>query len=277
MTLKRWFEQVNWFVAFYWKAATYYQVHSPFLFEFVKTVLEDDRQFYAFAEIEFFRKGLLQSDRQIAASTFGAGSTSAYGKKTIPIAHIASNITVPPRLGKILFRIAHFLKPKTMLELGTSLGISSLYIKSGYRDGELITIEGSKAISDLAKEHFAKMDFPDIRLLNGSFTDMLPIVLPEYSQLDLIFIDGDHSYESTLRLFEQCLNCIHSKTVIIFDDINWSEGMRRAWKEVKRHPKTKATVNLYNFGIVFFREEFKEPVHHNLVPLNWKPWKKLVI
>ena len=49
-----------------------------------------------------------------------------------------------------------------------------------------------------------------------------------------------------------CLDKVHSKSVFVFDDINWSEGMKRAWNEIKNHPKVTVTIDLFMMGLVFF-------------------------
>ena len=71
----------------------------------------------------------------------------------------------------------------------------------------------------------------------------------------LIYFDGNHQYEATLRYFEQLLPTITNETVWIFDDIHWSKPMEQAWEIIKNHPKVTVTVDTYSWGIVFFRTE----------------------
>jgi len=110
------------YLNYYRKADTIYQVHSPFVYEFAEQVLEDDRDFYAFDSVEYLRNILKQNKDTITITDFGAGSKSNNGKKRT-IGQIAKNAASRPWQCRTLFRLINFYKPKTMLEIGSSLGI----------------------------------------------------------------------------------------------------------------------------------------------------------
>ena len=48
--------------------------------------------------------------------------------------------------------------------------------------------------------------------------------------------------------------------------------MEAAWAEIKAHPRVRLSIDLYAFGVVFFRSENKVPEHFTLIPWLWKPW-----
>jgi predicted O-methyltransferase YrrM len=50
----------------------------------------------------------------------------------------------------------------------------------------------------------------------------------------MVFIDGHHQYQPTLDYFEMIYPKCNKNEIIIFDDILWSTGMRRAWEELKQ-------------------------------------------
>ena len=73
--------------------------------------------------------------------------------------------------------------------------------------------------------------------------------------LGLVFFDGNHRKDATLRYFNQCLEKANEDSIFIFDDIHWSEEMQDAWKEIKAHPQITLALDVFQFGICFFRKE----------------------
>ncbi len=291
------------FVQFYWRAKTKYNVHSPFVFQFVEDVLEDDRTFYVFNEAELLREELLNSTEVVEVEDFGAGSHLVGLKKKRKVRAIAQSALSQAFQCEWLFRLAQMTKPMTIIELGTSLGISTLYITEGSpRQARVLTLEGSKAIAALARKNFdwyydtflkmglrrndpevlgfdsyeknIQTDFEKnkINILVGKFEDTLQTALNQLVKLDFAFIDGNHRREPTLNYFQECLAHTHEGSVLIFDDIHWSTEMESAWEEIKQHPSVRLTIDLFWCGLVFFRNENKEKEHFSLIKAAWKPF-----
>jgi predicted O-methyltransferase YrrM len=229
-------------------------IHSPFVFDFIKNVLNDNRNFYAYQQIEDLRRQLLKNETIIEVEDFGAGSAiSKTNKRTV--AEIIRSAAKSEKLGKLLFRIADHYQPKTMIELGTSVGSSSSYLAFALPNSRLITIEGSPAIAAIAKRNFFTLGLSNIDLLTGNFDDVLPKVLEKYPVIDLAFIDGNHRKEPTLNYFNSLIQHISDFSVLIFDDIHWSSDMEKAWKEIKNDERVMLTVDLFFLGIVFFKSD----------------------
>lgn len=257
------------FLQYYFKATNRYKVHSPFVYQFVEEVLEDKRFFYAFEEIEDLRAILKRNKTTINITDYGAGST-VMPSKTRSIAAIAKHGITPPHLCRLLFRIVQFCKPKTILEMGTSLGISTLYMSAAALNSKVVTLEGCPNIAAVAKQNFELMKSKNINLIEGPFEKKLSTVLKDLPQLDFTFIDGNHQEAPTLLYFEQCLSKVHDNSVLVFDDIHWSEGMERAWQQIKQHPNVTLSIDLFFFGLVFFRKEQQDKAHHILIPSQWR-------
>ena len=258
------------YLKYYSQAQNYYRIHSPFVYEFSKHVLEDDRLFYAFDELEDLRKLLVQNRKTIQVTDFGAGS-HVDATKTRSVSSIAKSAATSPAFCQILFRIIDLYKPKTILELGTSLGIATLYQAAAARSAEVYTIEGCPNTAGLAQANFKRMEVDNIHLKIGQFEYVLEELLPTIGRLDYAFLDGNHRKKPTIDYFERCLKCIHDDSILVFDDIHWSEEMEEAWEEVKRHPKVTLSIDLFFCGIVFFRKEQKQKEHFTLIPSRWKP------
>ena len=260
------------FVRFYFGAKTKYDVHSPFVYEFVREVLEDDRWYYAFDEIENLRAYMLNDQRTIRIKDRGAGS-QVEKKKVRTIASLARHSANRPFVCRMLFKIVNLYKPKTLLELGTSLGISTQYLAAASLNAKMITIEGCPETAHLAKGNFKLLKTKNISLLEGPFDQMLPAALEKLEKPDFLFIDGNHRLKPTLNYFHTCLQYAHENSVFVFDDIHWSDEMETAWKQIKQHPMVTLSIDLFFFGVVFFKKDFHTKEHYQLVPWAWKPWR----
>jgi predicted O-methyltransferase YrrM len=230
--------------------------HSPFVFDFIKNVLNDKRDFYAYSKIESIRKKLLADNTVLEVDDFGAGSVIGTTKKR-SIQQIALNAAKPKKLGQLLFRVVNYYQPKHIIELGTSLGLSAAYLAEGNLNAQVTTMEGAKAIAKVAQRQFDILQLPNIKLVEGDFGITLQDVLQKMLVVDLVFIDGNHRKAATLDYFRQLLLKKNDTTILVFDDIHWSKEMEAAWKEIKEHPDVRLTIDLFFLGLVFFRKEFK--------------------
>ncbi|MDX5435929.1 MAG: class I SAM-dependent methyltransferase, partial [Pontibacter sp.] len=234
-------------------------VHSPFMFELYHHVLHHTGHFPAYERVEELRDRLLEDERQLQVTDFGAGSRSI-NYKTRKVKDIARTSAKPAKYGQLLFRLVNYFQPKTILELGTSLGLSTSYLAEARRKGQIYTFEGCPNIASTARDSFRYLKLNNIQLIEGNLDETLQHQLDHIERLDFAYPDGNHRYEPTLRYFEQCLNKSHEGTLLVIDDIYWSGEMKKAWKEIKRHPRVRQTVDLYFLGLVFFRQQ--QPKEH---------------
>jgi len=197
-------------------------IHSPFVFDFVTRVMNDQGPYPAWAAIEELRGWLLRDQR----------------------------------LGQLLFRIAHHYQPATVLELGTSLGLSTAYLATGAPGARVISMEGSGPIIETAAENLHLLGV-DAELLQGNFDVLLEPLLEKIGPVGLAFVDGNHRYEPTLRYFHLLMAHMSAPAVLIFDDIHWSADMERAWAAIRADSRVYMTIDLFFIGLVFLRDEFK--------------------
>ncbi len=232
-------------------------IHSPFVYDFVTRVLNDTQAYPCYKSIEAERKKLLQNKNRIPVQDFGAGSAVIATNKR-PIKKIAASSLKPAKYAQLLYRIVQYFQPATLLELGTSLGITSSYMASANRSGKLFTCEGSPEIAQIAQQVFDTLQLKNISLVEGNFRDTLQPLLQKTGNIDFAFIDGHHRKEPTLLYFQQILKNCHSKSIVIFDDIHWSKEMEEAWQNIKAHSAVTLSIDLFFIGIVFFNKDFKE-------------------
>lgn len=236
-------------------------LHSPFVYKLVDEVIYDKTEKPAYHTVEQERDHLLVDDSYITVTDLGAGS-HVNNNKQKKVSDITLNALKPPKLAKLLYRLANFAQPNNIIELGTCLGITTLYLREAAPEARLYTLEGCPETAGVAKKVFAKAGVDNINVITGNFDDTLPGILDSEDKLDLVYIDGNHQYEATMRYFDWCLPKVHEGTMLIFDDIYWSDGMKKAWSEIKSHPQVSATVDLFWIGLIFFKpgqakEDFK--------------------
>ena len=235
-------------------------VHSPFVFEFVANVLNDNRNFYCYAGIEKLRRELLRDKTVLQVEDFGAGSTVAKSNYR-RVCNIARSALKPAKFGKLIFRMANHYNANTIVELGTSLGITTSYLASGNLKGTVYTCEGAKLVAQIAKRNFAELCLENIKLIEGNFDETLQPLLNKLDVVDFAFIDGNHRKDPTIKYFNQLLEKSNENSIFIFDDIHWSKGMEEAWKYIQRYPTVTLTIDLFFLGLVFFKKEHKVRQH----------------
>jgi predicted O-methyltransferase YrrM len=235
-------------------------VHSPFVFDFIQNVLRDKMEYDCYTVIEQQRKKLLQNETVIEVEDFGAGSTVLKSNKRV-IKNIAVSSLKPKKFAQLLFRIVQYYKPATVLELGTSLGITTSYLANGNKNATVYTCEGSSAIASIAKTNFNDLQINNIELTEGDFAKTLSPLLNEVGKIDFAFIDGNHRKDPTVEYFTQLLNFSTPSTILIFDDIHWSKEMEDAWCFIQKHPSVTLTIDLFFIGLVFINPDFKVKQH----------------
>ncbi|MGC4103198.1 O-methyltransferase [Ferruginibacter sp.] len=238
-------------------------VHSPFVFDFIKFVKNDKKQYGCYTLIEAQRKKLLQDDTVIEVEDFGAGSSVIKTNSRV-VKNIAASSLKPKRFSQLLFRMAQHYQPKTILELGTSFGITSAYLAAGNKNAMVYTCEGAKNIAAIAAKNFDTLQLKNIVLTEGDFAKTLPPLLSSLQNIDLAFVDGNHRKQPTLDYFEQLLKVSNPATILIFDDIHWSEEMEAAWAEIQQHAAVTLTIDLFFIGIVCINSSFKAKQHFTL-------------
>ncbi len=238
-------------------------VHSPFVFDFIKNVLNDKNEYDCYERIEKQRKELLRNAKIITVEDFGAGSAVIKTNRRI-VHKIAASSLKHPKYARLFYRVVKYYNPQNILELGTSFGITTSYLASGNQQATVYTLEGAGSIAAIAQEQFKSLELKNIKLLQGSFDKTLPALLASIKKIDLAFVDGNHRKQPTLEYFAQLLNVSTSSTMLIFDDIHWSTEMEQTWTEIQQHPAVTLTIDLFFIGLVFINPDFKIKQHFNI-------------
>ncbi len=227
-----------------------HSIHAPFLYELYTTVVRAKADLSAFADVEAYRAGLLANQQTIAVTDLGSGSKH-FRSHQRAIGAIAATSPASALQAHFYFRLATFRKPKSIIELGTSFGITTFYLARA-TPGRVYTLEGSPAIAAIAQLQFEHLGQKNIELREGNIDDTLPRLLDELPQVDFAVIDANHRLEPTVRYFDALARKSKSHTVLIVDDIHASAEMEAAWNYARHHELVYVDIDLFHCGLLFF-------------------------
>lgn len=220
--------------------------------------------------IETLRDKLNTSLTEISITDYGAGSAGLnltademyQGRVVVrSIGEVCRSASKPHKWAFLLFKLIREFHTSVCLELGTALGISTAYQAAALElnnHGRVVTLEGAKSLALLARKNFEKLGLGRVDVVVGRFQDTLQDVLRENAPFDFVFIDGHHDGNATLTYFRQILPYLSDGAILVFDDINWSRGMKRAWNTIQGERHLKASVDLLSVGMCIFAESAVE-------------------
>lgn len=237
------------------------EVQSDFIREFVSTCFYDKKKYAEYEDLKKYRKYLFNHEGTVDVVDFGAGS-QVFDTNIREISKVAKTAGVSARNAELLFRIVRHLQPETILEIGTSLGLATSALSMGNPKAKLKTLEGCANTQSVPKEAFESdktaFSSENVNFVTTEFSSYFESPEAIRESTDLIYFDGNHSKEATIAYFDALLPTVNDSTVWLFDDIHWSEGMEEAWEYIKSHASVTATIDAFQWGIVFFKRDLKE-------------------
>jgi len=244
--------QILAYIKFLFSSTNQHGVHSPFIYNFVTKCLYDNVKYTAYSKLNNYRNHLKNSNTVLEITDLGEGSKTLNSKKR-SVRKMINASSSTEKETKLLFRMTQYFNFKSVLELGTSLGMGTYAIALGNETSNISTIEGCQNTSDFAKSKFQELNIENTSFIKGDFTSIIPTL--EDQKFDFIFFDGHHNKAATIQYFNTLLSKVHNETVFVFDDIYWSKGMTEAWQYIKSHESVTVTVDCFHLGFVFFRKE----------------------
>jgi predicted O-methyltransferase YrrM len=212
-------------------------------------------------DIENRRSVLLNSDKKIAVVDYGVdapGSTRTREemRKGVPSTRLVASLckaSMSQFWSVILFKLIRKLEPMSCVELGSCVGISASYQAAALKlngKGRLLTLEGSPETADIARETLKSLTHLHATVITGPFHETLVGALASAKPIDFFLNDGHHDHDAVIQYFNEALPNLAPEAVIVFDDISWSPGMRKAWSEIEDDPRVAASIDLQRIGIV---------------------------
>ena len=235
-------------------------IHSPYLFYIVRFLMHDKNTYYCFENIERRRETLLQNKEVLNVVDFGSAGNSQGLHVQRKVCDIARSHLENPRIGQLLFRLVMYMnrelhKPLDILELGTSLGITTSYLAMADSRNRITTLEGSEAIAKVAQSQWKQLEICNINCIVGRIEDTLSQAVGSRT-LDLAYVDANHTYLATMKYADFLLPRLHEKGVLVVDDIHYSREMEYAWNELKNDPRVTTTMDLWHVGFLFVDKHY---------------------
>lgn len=241
------------FLKYRLKAKTRHGVHSPFAYRLVEQVIYDFQAKKIYADIEKLRSELVRDMRSIPITDLGVGSVLNKSKQK-KVSTLAKNILKPTKLDQLIHRLVADVNPGNIIELGTCLGITTAYLAKAAPNARVISIEECPETVAIALENLEKLHIQNTEICVGNFDELLPDIIKNIPELDLILINGSHTKEAILNYFQWCLPKLSERSIMIFDHIHRSKEMNEAWEHIKGQPKVSVTIDLFQIGLVFVKK-----------------------
>lgn len=250
------------YLSHFFRSKRWDSFHSPFLFSLI-TFCSDDRISHPlFESIERKRRDLRQSKKVIERHDFGAGTSYHQIKNTDVISRIARHALSLPFQCRFLYRLVDFTKARQIVELGTSLGISSAYLAIGSPTPRIDTVEGDPEVANVAQKIFDQLRLDNIHLHNMTFDSFIAKGLTADRRIDLLFLDGHHTSAALWKYYHALEPYMSDQTIIMVDDIYWSADMTDGWKKLTALPEVTQSVDCFHFGLLFFKKDFLNRENH---------------
>ncbi len=254
---------------FYLRHRKGFGIHSPGLFELVNGVIFNAYQLKVPDEIRAVHRELgndrtligpeapgspVQGARDPGTADPGAGSRVGRPENRT-VGSFVRRSSVSSRYGALLYRMARWFEPGMIIELGTGLGISTLYLAAGSNGVPLHTIEGNRARAEFSSQLIKRCGFFAVKVHVGEIGEMLERLPETGEKRFLAFVDGNHQYGPTLTYLRRLIDMAGEEALVIMDDIHWSRGMYRAWREIISWQEVRASIDLFHVGILWLRKD----------------------
>ncbi|MFQ3575007.1 MAG: class I SAM-dependent methyltransferase [Cytophagales bacterium] len=225
-------------------------LHSPFVYDWYEQCVEHEKYFFDFESLESQSDLVFKNKDWIEFEELGAKKK---GKSTKQICQIAKASSSSKTVRELLYKTVDKFQPKSILEIGCSLGLSSQYlVKAMPQNGELYLFDGNKQVLEHALQ-LCRLQSPlkKVVAVHGLFDETLARSLDGISSVDFVYFDGNHTYEATKKYFNMVLPKLSENAILVFDDIYWSEEMKKAWDEIVKHKKITYSIDLFCSGFCF--------------------------
>ena len=237
-------------IKYYLVAKGRHGIHSPFAYDFIDKCLtiKLDNEFISKRDALYFE--MADSTKVITVQDFGAGSKKMGKQRNV--SSIFKNSSSKGKYADLLYRISKFYKPNHILELGTSLGIGTLHLQAGHNDSSITTVEACEETLAIAQANFKQINV-EIQTKLDKFESYISSLKEE--KFDLIYIDGHHDGMALMKYVENLMPHMHNDTLLLLDDIRWSNSMIQAWKQLAKSDYFNVSIDLRRMGILTPRKQ----------------------
>ena len=202
-----------------WHRKSKYTIHSPFVFDFVTKVLNDNGSNRDYDTI--LRIGrLLDKKKHIS-----------YAKR---------------KRSRLLYRVIRHYEPDSVVSFGSITALNATALAMGHLQTRVYLEQSEDFLETLNS-----MGVINVNLIQPSEFDS-----ERFRRLNtgFVFFGRDSFEEDTWDYLVDCLSYKTVDSVFIFEGIHHNRDIEDAWEEIKANEDVSVTFDLYSIGMVFFRE-----------------------
>ncbi|MDR2231711.1 MAG: hypothetical protein LBE56_01155 [Tannerella sp.] len=232
-----------------------YGIHSPFVFDLITDVIEEDSAFYAYHTFSMIREQLLEDDRIIHCK----------GRK-LKVRKALQQYVISQPEGEFLFRLANYLKPESILAIGSSMGFAPLYLAKYNSNVQCITLENEADLAHIADQLLHKESNRSFPVITGSYRDTIHDSIAHFRQIDCLFLAKEIKDDDSNVIFQQCLPLLHDKSYVVMAGIRSTSAKFQRWKQLCQHPRVTVAIDLVDLGLLFFNPKLHKKVYKTVLP-----------
>ncbi|MCQ2058249.1 MAG: hypothetical protein MJY71_00255 [Bacteroidaceae bacterium] len=200
-----------------------YGVHSPWAYNLIENVINEHNMYYAYDDLYEHWKRSPEDMPQ-------------YGEK----------------MDQLVFRLANYINPKFILEVGTASGVTTGYLASVSSKSRCVTIDNKNPHQRKIENNLKKFGNIEYTISNNPIQyikDLMEQNRKNGTPLDLVHIA--HVDRPDL-IVETLIPYVNSNTLFIVNGINRSAKHKEWWSSIKNDPRTGVTFQFKRFGLIFF-------------------------
>ena len=231
-----------------------YNVHSPFVFDLITNVIEDQCAYYSCDDIALIRKKLKQKTGVVH-----------YKGNRISVKQAVRRYGISRKEGDCLFRLTNHYKPRTIVAIGSSLGLIPLYLTRYDSTVSCITLESEPDFARIATHLLSKETNLSLQIRSGVYHKIIPGVLTRLKRIDCIFVDKNVELNDLDNIFNQCLPFFHADTFCVWAGIRSSSEKYHFWQQLCQHPQVTVAVDMFQMGLLFFQPKLHKRVYRTII------------
>jgi hypothetical protein len=202
------------------KACTKHDIHPPFIYDFVEQIIDDCTLHPIFKDLDLVQISILQHYTNQQKD------------------HYIYKANVYKQYNELLFKVVHYFKPQSILELGTGVGVRTVYLSEA---DKTIPITSYDTLTPLLPSLGINVKF---KLCSGWNQSLF-----ETQNWDFILINKHFNIHiDSIKTIVEHLN---PDSILIFDHPNLDCNRYHLWQSIIHHPQISTSITLFHLGIAF--------------------------
>lgn len=208
--------------------------HSPFVYSLITEVLNDERNFYAFADIE----------------------KCFYSEQ--------SKNNLPKKYNELLFRMVNYYGAKSIVQFGLSNGLQTAYFTTANSNVSIICVEENNQLIKNLQQKLSKLPTSNYTIVNETLEDGINGFITANQKFDYIFLNELTQAADYQNLIEKLKQTANPSSIIVINGIHQLPHPKSIWQKFLKSEDVFIMVDIFQFGIIFYNPNFKQRQHFSI-------------